>query len=255
MARLGLGAVDRGAEFKKLHRGDGAGAFSGQEGPRRVAGQARKRRFYARSGSNGPGACSRSQASRPHPSERAEGAASPETTMIEKDLPAVGARRAHLRRLGGRPGVPRRPGRPGQGGTVLHRDPAAQRHHAHCIWATPSAIPCRTCSAASSTCAAATCCGSPAWTMPASPTQMVVERQLMERQEPGRRDMGREKFLERVWAWKAGRAAPSSASSSGSEPPATGRASGSPWTRGCRAPFCASSSSFIATASSTRTSV
>jgi valyl-tRNA synthetase len=34
-------------------------------------------------------------------------------------------------------------------------------------------------------------------------TQMIVERQLMERQEPGRRDMGREKFLERVWAWKA----------------------------------------------------
>jgi valyl-tRNA synthetase len=34
-------------------------------------------------------------------------------------------------------------------------------------------------------------------------TQMVVERQLMERQEPDRRTMGREKFLERVWAWKA----------------------------------------------------
>jgi valyl-tRNA synthetase len=34
-------------------------------------------------------------------------------------------------------------------------------------------------------------------------TQMVVERQLMERQEPSRRDMGRDKFLERVWAWKA----------------------------------------------------
>jgi valyl-tRNA synthetase len=33
-------------------------------------------------------------------------------------------------------------------------------------------------------------------------TQMVVERQLMERQEPGRRQLGREKFLERVWAWK-----------------------------------------------------
>lgn len=33
-------------------------------------------------------------------------------------------------------------------------------------------------------------------------TQMVVERQLMERQQPGRREMGREKFLERVWAWK-----------------------------------------------------
>src|SRR5262245_47552597 len=34
-------------------------------------------------------------------------------------------------------------------------------------------------------------------------TQMVVERQLMERQEPNRRVLGREKFLERVWAWKA----------------------------------------------------
>jgi valyl-tRNA synthetase len=34
-------------------------------------------------------------------------------------------------------------------------------------------------------------------------TQMVVERQLMERQEPNRRTLGREKFLEKVWAWKA----------------------------------------------------
>jgi len=34
-------------------------------------------------------------------------------------------------------------------------------------------------------------------------TQMVVERQLMERQQPGRREMGREKFVERVWQWKA----------------------------------------------------
>ena len=34
-------------------------------------------------------------------------------------------------------------------------------------------------------------------------TQMVVERQMMERQEPGRRDIGRDKFLEKVWAWKA----------------------------------------------------
>ncbi|HWA18987.1 MAG TPA: valine--tRNA ligase [Devosia sp.] len=34
-------------------------------------------------------------------------------------------------------------------------------------------------------------------------TQMIVERQLMERQEPSRREMGREKFLERVWEWKA----------------------------------------------------
>src|SRR5262252_5059230 len=34
-------------------------------------------------------------------------------------------------------------------------------------------------------------------------TQMVVERQLMERQQPSRRAMGREKFVARVWEWKA----------------------------------------------------
>jgi valyl-tRNA synthetase len=34
-------------------------------------------------------------------------------------------------------------------------------------------------------------------------TQMVVERQMMERQEPNRRTIGREKFVEKVWAWKA----------------------------------------------------
>jgi valyl-tRNA synthetase len=34
-------------------------------------------------------------------------------------------------------------------------------------------------------------------------TQMVVERQLAQNKEPGRRDLGREKFLEKVWAWKA----------------------------------------------------
>jgi valyl-tRNA synthetase len=34
-------------------------------------------------------------------------------------------------------------------------------------------------------------------------TQLVVERQMMERQEPDRRAIGREKFVEKVWAWKA----------------------------------------------------
>ncbi|WP_298296980.1 valine--tRNA ligase [uncultured Litoreibacter sp.] len=34
-------------------------------------------------------------------------------------------------------------------------------------------------------------------------TQMVVERQLMETQQPKRTEMGREKFLEKVWEWKA----------------------------------------------------
>ncbi len=34
-------------------------------------------------------------------------------------------------------------------------------------------------------------------------TQMVVERQLAERQQPDRHAMGREKFVERIWQWKA----------------------------------------------------
>src|SRR5262245_60704289 len=34
-------------------------------------------------------------------------------------------------------------------------------------------------------------------------TQMVVERQLMERQQSSRRVLGREKFLQKVWEWKA----------------------------------------------------
>ena len=34
-------------------------------------------------------------------------------------------------------------------------------------------------------------------------TQMVVERKLAETQQPSRSEMGREKFLEKVWEWKA----------------------------------------------------
>ncbi len=34
-------------------------------------------------------------------------------------------------------------------------------------------------------------------------TQMVVEREMAKRQEPRRTEIGREKFLEKVWAWKA----------------------------------------------------
>src|ERR1700716_1233141 len=34
-------------------------------------------------------------------------------------------------------------------------------------------------------------------------TQIIVQRQLVERHEPNRRDLGREKFLDRVWTWKA----------------------------------------------------
>ncbi|HET7155225.1 MAG TPA: class I tRNA ligase family protein, partial [Hyphomicrobiaceae bacterium] len=34
-------------------------------------------------------------------------------------------------------------------------------------------------------------------------TQLVVERQLMERQQGDRHKFGRDKFIEKVWAWKA----------------------------------------------------
>ena len=34
-------------------------------------------------------------------------------------------------------------------------------------------------------------------------TQLVVERQMMERQEPDRRTIGRDRFLEKIWAWKS----------------------------------------------------
>ena len=50
---------------------------------------------------------------------------------------------------------------------------------------------------------AATCLWQPGTDHAGIATQMVVERQLAERKEPGRRDMGREKFVERVWQWKA----------------------------------------------------
>src|SRR6185436_1322274 len=34
-------------------------------------------------------------------------------------------------------------------------------------------------------------------------TQRVVELQMRDRQEPNRRTIGRDKFVEKVWAWKA----------------------------------------------------
>ena len=60
-------------------------------------------------------------------------------------------------------------------------------------------------------------------------TQLVVEWQMMERQEPDRRKIGRETFWRRCGRGRP--AAPSSISSSGWAPPATGRESASPRTR------------------------
>ena len=134
----------------------------------------------------------------------------------------------------------RLPGRPARARATPSPSPSSSRRRtspARCTWATRSTTRCRT-----SSCRFERMRGSDVLWQPGTDhagiaTQMVVERQLMERQEPGRREMGREEFLERVWAVE-GRiaAAPSSTSSSGSAPPATGRASASPWTRACRAP-------------------
>ena len=67
-------------------------------------------------------------------------------------------------------------------------------------------------------------------------TQLVVERQMMERQERDRRTIGREKFLEKVWAWKAesGGTIVNQLKRLGAS--CDWSASASPWTRGCRRP-------------------
>ena len=67
-------------------------------------------------------------------------------------------------------------------------------------------------------------------------TQMVVERQLMERQHPSAATWAARRSSRRCGRGRRSRAAPSSTSSSGSAPRATGRASASPWTRACPAP-------------------
>jgi len=65
-------------------------------------------------------------------------------------------------------------------------------------------------------------------------TQMVVERQL-NAQGVKRTDLGREAFLERVCSGRSSPAAPSAPRCADWETRSTGRASASPWIRGCRA--------------------
>ena len=81
-----------------------------------------------------------------------------------------------------------------------------------CTWAMRSTTRCRTFWRVTRACRVRDVLWQPGTDHAGIATQMVVERQLMERQEPSRRDIGREKFLERVWAWKASRAARSSSS-------------------------------------------
>ena len=96
------------------------------------------------------------------------------------------------------PGVPERAERR----AVLHRHPAAQRHRQ------PAHGPRAQQHAAGRAQPLLAHEGNDVLWQPGTDhagiaTQMVVERQLAERQEPDRRTLGREKFLERVWAWKA----------------------------------------------------
>ena len=67
-------------------------------------------------------------------------------------------------------------------------------------------------------------------------TQLVVERQLMERQEPTAARSAARSSSRRSGRGRPRAAAPSSTSSSGWAPRATGAASASRWTRACRRP-------------------
>ena len=79
-------------------------------------------------------------------------------------------------------------------------------------------------------------------------TQVVVERELR-KEGIDRRDIGREAFVERVWTWKEqyGGEIVDQIKRMGCSR-ATGRASGSPWTRACRAPSVRRSSGGTTTA-------
>ena len=98
---------------------------------------------------------------------------------------------------------------------------------------------------ASSACAASDVLWQPGTDHAGIATQMVVERQLMERQEPDRRD-DRPRGVRREGLGVEGRVRRHhhQPAASASAPPATGAASASPWTRGCRAP-CARCSSTL----------
>ena len=123
--------------------------------------------------------------------------------MIDKTYQPAEIEARIVRGLGAGAALPRRPA-----GAARRRSPTASSSRrptspARCTWATRSTTRCRT-----SWCRFERMRGRDVLWQPGTDhagiaTQMVVERQLMERQEPGRRDMGREKFLERVWAWKA----------------------------------------------------
>ena len=77
-------------------------------------------------------------------------------------------------------------------------------------------------------------------------TQIKVEEELRTKEGLTRYDLGREKFLERVWAWKEKYGRRSSASA------ATGRVPALRWTKAARRPCVRRSASFMTRASSTR---
>ena len=61
-------------------------------------------------------------------------------------------------------------------------------------------------------------------------TQIVVENQL-KAEGTSRDDLGRDRFVERVWAWKEESGSTITRRCGGWARPVTGRASASPWTR------------------------
>ena len=131
-------------------------------------------------------------------------AKSPERYSDDRqDLPALRGRGPHLRHLGGGGRLPRRPAGAARRRALLHRHPAAQRHRL----------------AAYGACAQQHAAGrAGALRAHARPRRAVAARHRSRRHRhadggrapadgaPGAgpaRDSGREKFLERVWAWKA----------------------------------------------------
>ena len=75
-------------------------------------------------------------------------------------------------------------------------------------------------------------------------TQNVVEKALA-KEKTSRHDLGREKFLEKVWAWRKNTAASSSASSKSSAARATGNVNGSRWMKAFLWPSASRSCGFI----------
>ena len=123
--------------------------------------------------------------------------------MIDKTYQPAAVEGRIYASLGGGGRVPRRPAGAARRQALLHRHPAAERHRLAAYGPRAQQHAAGHARAASSACAAATCCGSPAPTMPASPPRWWSSASSWSARSRTGARIGREKFLERVWAWKA----------------------------------------------------